>query len=37
MALIQVCDICRVEVGNNVKTYVEMSILDENIDLSYIN
>ena len=26
MAVIQVCDICRVEVGNNVKTYVEMSI-----------
>lgn len=26
MALIQVCDICRVEVGNNVRTYVEMSI-----------
>ena len=29
MALIQVCDICRVEVGNNVKTYVEMSIHED--------
>ena len=29
MAVIQVCDICRVEVGNNVKTYVEMSIHED--------